>query len=208
MLDDKARWEIARGIIQHEDTLTNHRLTWLVTIEGFVFAAVGFCLKALIESERSASKPALWLIVLVLAVLGAVFPALMHIPIERAARQVFEVKDWWDEKRANFPAIVGSRDGAGLFFGVKDWSLQTLTLPRLFVALWTIFGIVAAAELVVSLKAARVGGRVDSAVTVPAGSTDAGVDAVTPLSEARAHPTASSDRRGVPSGLPPPTPSP
>lgn len=29
-------WELLRNAIMHEDTLVNHRLTWLLTIEGFL----------------------------------------------------------------------------------------------------------------------------------------------------------------------------
>jgi len=31
-----------RDLIQHENDLTNHRLTWLLTAEGLLFAALGF----------------------------------------------------------------------------------------------------------------------------------------------------------------------
>jgi hypothetical protein len=36
---------IIRSMIAHEDDLTNQRMTWLVTLHGFLFAALGFAWK-------------------------------------------------------------------------------------------------------------------------------------------------------------------
>jgi hypothetical protein len=36
---EMARWKITRAVIEHENTLTNHRLTWLFSSQAFLFAA-------------------------------------------------------------------------------------------------------------------------------------------------------------------------
>lgn len=35
-------YQTCRDLIKHENDLTNHRLTWLLTAEGLLFAALGF----------------------------------------------------------------------------------------------------------------------------------------------------------------------
>ena len=35
------RWEMARELIEHEDNLVNHRIGWILNLQGFLFAALG-----------------------------------------------------------------------------------------------------------------------------------------------------------------------
>jgi hypothetical protein len=46
---------IYRGYIQHEDTLINHRITWMLTIHGFLYATYGFTLQKLLEINEKVS---------------------------------------------------------------------------------------------------------------------------------------------------------
>ena len=39
-------WADMRGLVEHEDTLVDHRLRWLFTFNGFLFAAMGLSLSA------------------------------------------------------------------------------------------------------------------------------------------------------------------
>ena len=45
MVWDETHAAIIRSMVVHEDDVTNHRMTWLVTLHGFLFAALGFAWK-------------------------------------------------------------------------------------------------------------------------------------------------------------------
>jgi hypothetical protein len=38
-MNDQQRFEVAREIVRHEDGLVNHRVTWLLVLQGFLFGA-------------------------------------------------------------------------------------------------------------------------------------------------------------------------
>jgi len=44
--DEITYFEMTRAQIQHEDSLINHRMTWLLTFQAFLFGAYGFSLGA------------------------------------------------------------------------------------------------------------------------------------------------------------------
>lgn len=45
-LEVRQLWADMRGLVEHEDTLVDHRLRWLFTFNGFLFAAMGLSLSA------------------------------------------------------------------------------------------------------------------------------------------------------------------
>ena len=38
-MSDKEKFELGRELIRHEDGLINHRVTWLLVLQGFLFTA-------------------------------------------------------------------------------------------------------------------------------------------------------------------------
>ena len=43
--DHQKRFDTLRDYLKHEDALVNHRITWNLTTQGFLFTAFGFCLQ-------------------------------------------------------------------------------------------------------------------------------------------------------------------
>jgi hypothetical protein len=65
----KARyWDQVRNAIIHEDNLVNHRLTWLLTVEGFLIG--GF---ALVETTILAGKLSPWPALVTQLILAVLF---------------------------------------------------------------------------------------------------------------------------------------
>ncbi|MBL9128289.1 MAG: hypothetical protein JNL97_11605, partial [Verrucomicrobiales bacterium] len=47
------RWQLCRQVIEHEDNLVNHRLTWFLVINGFLMTACGASLGTLATADAS-----------------------------------------------------------------------------------------------------------------------------------------------------------
>src|SRR4051794_34104613 len=48
-------WKMARGAIEHENILVNHRLTWLSTSQAFLFSVFGLMFLASAKGELRGS---------------------------------------------------------------------------------------------------------------------------------------------------------
>jgi hypothetical protein len=91
-------------MIVHEDELTNHRMTWLVTLHGFLFAALGF-----------ASKDAGYLIP-ILGSLGILTSYSIRYHLNLAHNAINELVQEWEEKKVSQydgPDVIGRRTTEG-----------------------------------------------------------------------------------------------
>jgi hypothetical protein len=122
---DHERDNITRGLIYHESNLINQRLSWLLTIQGFLIAGVSFAVQH--------AKPLSWLFPTVglissLSALFAIF--LAHMTICK------EVKVWEENnppfKADDFPAIIGRHRKHNLEVFICPWFL----LPVVFIFIW------------------------------------------------------------------------
>jgi hypothetical protein len=48
-------WKRVRSAIEHENDLTNHRFTWLMASQGFLFAAFGLTWQASTKTDVTAN---------------------------------------------------------------------------------------------------------------------------------------------------------
>jgi len=120
----------ARDLIRHENELMNHRLTWLATLHGFLFAALGFAW----TDGRS--------IVPILAILGVCTSVSMLIPLFFSDRAIRDVVKEWDANKPedyNGPDIIGVRPMNLLAHIFLPW----LLLPTLLAGAWIVIWIVA-----------------------------------------------------------------
>lgn len=85
-------YKMLREQIQHEDHLVNHRLTWLLAVEGFLFAA----LAALLTSQNltTYSKSMLFIII---GFFGISFCISSFLGIRAAHKSLKILREKWDE---------------------------------------------------------------------------------------------------------------
>lgn len=127
--DDKEQYaDTIRSMIECENRMTNDRVTWLVTIQGLLFAALGFAW------DKQDTR---WLIT-ALALLGATvsLSAWTSLMISNQARR--DLVRWWD---ANKPAAYQGPDVIGTRAFTPGWERLMRpwrSLPFIFIAGWTL----------------------------------------------------------------------
>ena len=114
------RWKAAREIIAHEDNLTTHRLTWFLTLQGFLFTAFAFGISALTRGENKEYHPVIQAGLILIGSAGAISPFLVVPMIKSAIRQRRAAGLWWRkcgrlpdaawaalDERLKFPPVKG-----------------------------------------------------------------------------------------------------
>jgi len=92
-----ADWKRVRSAIEHENTLVNHRLTWLLTSQGFLFTGFG-----VVYSSKNDKPLDLYgmAILIVIAIVGMAISLKIFIDIESAAKQLLDLDCWWHKTYA------------------------------------------------------------------------------------------------------------
>ncbi|MEB3325512.1 MAG: hypothetical protein VKM17_09295, partial [Cyanobacteriota bacterium] len=92
---DKATtdWKRIRSAIEHENTLVNHRLTWLLTSQAFLFAGFGL----VFTSMKNSSFDIIYSLLLLslISLVGIAVSCKICLDIEGASRQLAELDHWW-----------------------------------------------------------------------------------------------------------------
>jgi hypothetical protein len=120
--------DIIRAMIMHENEIINDRLTWLLTFQGLLLAALGFAWGA------KDSKP----LVRIFAALGIVVSVVSVFGLLAATNAMYGLVDWWAQHRpADYvgPDVIGATVPSGwppAFRYLTPWNL----FPLLFVAAW------------------------------------------------------------------------
>ena len=89
--DLKALYTMLREQIQHEDHLVNHRLTWLLAVEGYLFAILAALLS---QDFTPASKIFL---LLIFGGFGIAFGSISLLSIRAANESLTILREKWDE---------------------------------------------------------------------------------------------------------------
>jgi hypothetical protein len=133
MDDDKVALEkhadILRGLIQHENDVTNQRTTWLLVSQGIFFAAA------------SAFAKIHWFPTTVVGIVGIV----LAISIGRSLQNSFEARQYlkgkWRERLASrgyqwedFPPLDGGVPGVRVIRRLFPWTV----IPWTFVIAWVL----------------------------------------------------------------------
>lgn len=117
---------IIRAMIQHEDQVANDRITWLTSIQGLLFAALGFAW------DKQDTK----ILIVVLSFTGIMVAvsAWFSLIISNEARR--DLVKWWDcHKPSNYtdPDVIGTRSfHPTLTRLLRPWR----ALPFLFIVSW------------------------------------------------------------------------
>lgn len=126
--EHEAEAEVIRLMIAREGDFTNHRVTWFVTLQGLLFAALGFAWKD--------GKP----IVPVIALLGLLTALILLTTLLWGHRSIASLEAKWKEflqckTEYKGPGVIGYQAGSAAY-------LVLIGLPILFVSAWTIILII------------------------------------------------------------------
>lgn len=97
---DKEEAQIFRDMIVHESNVVNHRLTWLFTLNGFLFAALAFAWQ---DGQE---------LIPYLSTLGALVSVSILLPIYGSNKAIDRFVEKWDKMKSqgyDGPDIIGYR---------------------------------------------------------------------------------------------------
>lgn len=126
-----------RGLIQHESAMVNNRLTWLTTLNGFLFAALAFA-----WSDAQSIIP-------LFAVFGFLLSISVFLSVQRAVAATERYVDAWDKHRdPNHISVdvTGHRPVRGLKKVVR-FLMPWYFIPLSLAVFWIIiFGVARSSE--------------------------------------------------------------
>ncbi|MGF6859204.1 hypothetical protein [Paraburkholderia sp. CI3] len=91
---DYADWKRIRLVIEHENTLVHHRLSWLLTSQTVLFAALAFIVSNWKPQPNIWTGPYVWLLILI-AVLGFMTSLLVGRGLGHAQQHIARIDRWW-----------------------------------------------------------------------------------------------------------------
>ena len=117
------------GLLDREDRLVNSRMTWYLTIQGFIVAGVALSLTGRFESHSSLQTPG----IVALSILGTGISVIVFIAVLRARRAKSDARDKWEkfesDEKDSFPDPTGER-------GRLSFLTPGQTVPIIFVLFW------------------------------------------------------------------------
>jgi len=120
--------EIIRKLIEHENNLQNYRLTWLMTIQGLLFAALGFAWDK--QDARG--------LVSIFCILGILVSLSSWSALKLTANAFQDLHNWWDSHKPSDydgPPIIGHKSNFNaLLWILRPWRI----LPWAFAVGWVI----------------------------------------------------------------------
>lgn len=93
------QYKLVRAQIEHENTIIGHRITWFLTFQGFMFAALFAAFSAMDKVQSGALKPcALGIAVSMLCAFGFLSAFGCRLLVKTALAQHDAVVLWWNQK--------------------------------------------------------------------------------------------------------------
>lgn len=109
-------FELARKLIEHENTLVSYRTNWFLAFQGLLFTAyfqaVSLLWKADVPVTRSRSNVLVFGLALSVCVSGVVSSLVAAFAVNAAASHISTISHWWTQmypESSNYPALVGER---------------------------------------------------------------------------------------------------
>lgn len=144
-------WKRVRAAIEHENTLTNYRLIWFLTSQGFLFSAFAAVFQALVKSNAPSATQNFELIVTALIwmipILGICVCVYLWVHLHAAQTQHNELHKWWIKKygeKTGFdnkgyprkhPTICGDKFGGKVMTSITK-KLAPHFFPLIFALGW------------------------------------------------------------------------
>ena len=145
-------YRIFREYLQHEDHLINHRTTWLITIQSFLWATFGFSYQKKYEvleritnttvgvKDFSQQTKEFDLSMIILIVVGFLTAFLAIFSIWAAANAILHLAKEWEGSKMNNPDVqyLPVITGGGYPTARKYGILVSKCLPLTFCILWVL----------------------------------------------------------------------
>jgi hypothetical protein len=128
-------WKRVRSSIEHENTLTNHRLTWLLTSQGFLLGAFALLFQASGKNDVPPDfKPFYPSVLASIAFTGIMVSLYLRLGLRAAQMQHDRLRDWWEAR----PKTGLHPDICGRNFGWMTHKLPYHNFPFVFMIAWTL----------------------------------------------------------------------
>lgn len=131
-------YTFVRDEIKHEDDITNQRLTWAITFQGFLIAAIG-TLIGFVWSGGDAIIALRKVTLAVLPCIGIVFGIIAYNGIWASRTAIQAVKDGWEIRNGVwnlYPDHVPQAFGQGDAF--RSGTGYAVSIARMFILIWII----------------------------------------------------------------------
>ncbi len=116
-------------MIDAENRLVSERMAWLTTLQGLLFAALGFVW----------DKPDAGAFMHVLCGVGIVMSGVILSTLVSASKAQRDLLAWWDRHRDGYdgPDVIGRRP-SGLWFArfLAPWSVIAMTFIVAWIVVW------------------------------------------------------------------------
>jgi len=141
-LEDAVRiYDLYRDYVKHEDELINRRLSWNLTLQGFLFATYGVSFQVLGNSAASDElKRHIKLLACALPVIGGSVAILALLSILAAQASIDELKIRWaypaGHIREDVLEMLPGLTGAGRRFANRWGKIPQVGIPCVMIAAW------------------------------------------------------------------------
>jgi Ca2+/Na+ antiporter len=88
-------WKRVRASIEHENTLVNHRVGWLLTSQLFLFGAFAAVFNAALDKEILATSLHVQVFLLAVTCVAITICLFVMVSLDAAQRQIGLLEDWW-----------------------------------------------------------------------------------------------------------------
>jgi hypothetical protein len=138
--NDLELYKLARAQIEHENTLVSHRITWFLTLQGFLFTAVFLTAAGLLDPNKAAMDPIgrryLAVAIGMLCLVGIGSSVACFLLVRAAYKQIDVVNSWWkgrEARAAKFPLITG---GGGI--DVYGYRVTGADFAHIILIIWSV----------------------------------------------------------------------
>jgi hypothetical protein len=143
---DITAWKLARAAIEHENILVNHRLTWLLTSQAFLFTIFSGLFVALEREEMKAVRPLIPIFMLGTGFLGIYICLVIWNGLSRARTALDNitkhyyrvVKDSFDACNEEDQEIPSTRTPPLHYWKFRYKYFDQFHLPKAMVIVWVI----------------------------------------------------------------------
>ncbi len=118
------RWGVARSMITHEDSLISGRLSSFLTLQGFLFAALGVVVKVYVDQESKRLPGLVRVFSLIISLVGAWSSCITYFGVQAAYEQNGKTIAWWN-------AFLKNEYGAAKLKSMEENSFVNAYLPRI-----------------------------------------------------------------------------
>jgi hypothetical protein len=129
-----ADWKRVRSVIEHENTLINHRVTWLLASQGFLFAGYSALITGWAKGDLHIARGMFVALLFALFAISAYVCISMGIMLSAAIRHIKRIQCWWykidiSAKPEEIQKVSDSSELNTLHPHLQGWKARKHTRP-------------------------------------------------------------------------------